>query len=676
MPRIPTLDDLGARPVPRSQRSIATVRNAGAVAEAVGDLGNTIRGIGDRMLDGAEARESAEGRSAWLIAKTKIDEQFAHDQDFGTKEKRYSEALSNARQTISGNFTFNRARQAFDQDSNVDYERGLSAMRENIFAGNADRAVADHNALSNRNMEAALTSRDFNDSVALLTSVQTSARGLREQGYISAQQEQEQDAALKKTFGTKWMQLRPPEEQVKLLEPYHGKDAPIGTVAGMIPVDVRGKLLDQAKADARVEQTRLQVEQRRQQAEKEQADKEHEDTTAALIDQGVVVAGAEIQTAIATAEARGDTSKAVGLKAKAYANTVVAGLQDATVPQINEELFRIEAKKDWRSDPNAVMAHNALEKLRGNVQSKPATLPPVDYSNPQSIERRRSAVRRDQQARGLSQPDFWGAEAEDIRDQYHNGPAGRMAASDKAAAFGGMDAITAARQIAPNDAVFAYSAGLPAPSRRLALEGRDVMAANPKVAKTARASTTFQTKTGVAFSHLPPGFASDARATALSIASAQLARDGVTEPTDQQFDEYFGKALNLALGAQYNNGVRTGGLGDWKDNPVILPQGMTQQDFEARISNMSGTFRAYDDRGNQITAGQIKARFKPVSIGGGRYHFIDEAGGAAMAANGTPAQWNIWTFDPAPQREVRRVKGNQFKSVNDYWLAAQKGKGK
>lgn len=71
MPRLPDLNDLGARPIPVSNRAIATVRNAGAVGEAVAGIGNAVSDIG-RSVQRAQITQAE-------TASKELDNQFTSE---------------------------------------------------------------------------------------------------------------------------------------------------------------------------------------------------------------------------------------------------------------------------------------------------------------------------------------------------------------------------------------------------------------------------------------------------------------------------------------------------------------------------------------------------------------------------------------------------------------------
>lgn len=130
MARIPDLDDLGARPVPRSQRSIATVRNAGAVGGAVAGLGDTVGDIGQQMLEREDKLSYAAAKTALLKADAITRQELEDDPDYATFETRYQEKMGKARQQASGLIRSKFDRRLFDVDTQMDMERGSLEVRK------------------------------------------------------------------------------------------------------------------------------------------------------------------------------------------------------------------------------------------------------------------------------------------------------------------------------------------------------------------------------------------------------------------------------------------------------------------------------------------------------------------------------------------------------------------
>ncbi|MEW6626586.1 MAG: hypothetical protein AB1431_07340 [Pseudomonadota bacterium] len=405
----------------------------------------------------------------------------------------------------------------------------------------------------------------------------------------------------------------------------------------------------------RIKKAQIETAANRAQSEQAQADKDFEDTVAGATNQGIIVSQTEFDRAISTARARGDNSKALQLEAAAYANRATAMMQNASVPQVSARLAEIEAAKDWRTKPELVLEHNSLDKLRTTLRNKPAAFAPLDVANPKSVEARRRAAYSDAKTRGLNYPQlFDGSDVANLQKDYQSGPAGRMRAVAAAAAFGGRDAMIAARQIAPNDGVFIHATQLAGEARALALNGREYLATNPELnAKKADGAQWNALATPV-LRGMPPDSKENVKQTTLSIAASLMAQAGVAKPTSSQFQEYYGAALHLALGGSKGASGKTGGIGEWRGAPILLPTGMTQSEFDARLSRIDVQIDAhYGGRdGPLISMKALRRDFTPEAIGGGLYRFRGEDGELALKANGTPTVVDINRV-PAPKQTAQ-----------------------
>lgn len=405
----------------------------------------------------------------------------------------------------------------------------------------------------------------------------------------------------------------------------------------------------------RTRKNQLEVQHRRAQAETVQIEKDFEDATQGSISQGIVVPEADVQRAIKTAEARGDESKALRLKASAYANRATASMSGASVPQVSARLADIEATKDWRTKPELVMEHNSLDRLRTTLQNKPPAFAPLDIHDAKSIERRRTAAYSDQQTRSLGAPRFFDqGDVSRYQQEYQSGPNGRLRAAAAAAAFRGADAATAARQIAPNDAVFIFASALDSPTtRELALNGQVYLSTNPELNPKNVDGKQWIEAAAPALRAMGSDFSAKAKSTALAIAATTMAREGITKPTTSQFQEHYAKAVHLALGGTPDG---KGGVGTWHGEPILLPPGITQNEFDARLSRIDAQIDAHYSDGSLISMKALRRDFTPELIGGGLFRFRSEDGKIALKRDGTPALIDINRVPPPSKKPAERPK--------------------
>ena len=191
MPRIPTLDDLGARPVPRSNRSVVSVRNAGAVADAVGNLGGKIAGIGQGMLEKQDKLVYAAAQGRVLADDMAARQELADDPDYATALPRYQERMKKSRDAASGLIKNNSDRGLFNTEIESLIARGSVQMggivREK--QRGAKRVVID-NDLDSRH-DVGMAALDEDTKVATISGAVSIIQGAVEQGVLTPEEGEE-----------------------------------------------------------------------------------------------------------------------------------------------------------------------------------------------------------------------------------------------------------------------------------------------------------------------------------------------------------------------------------------------------------------------------------------------------------------------------------------------------
>ena len=170
MARLPDVSSLGARPVPRSNRAIATQRNAGVIGDAASGLGNQIAGIGQGIIEKEDKLNYAAARAELLKADVEARAELENDPDFETFDKRYSEKMQAARQNASNLIKSRSDRSLFEANALVDLERGkaeigrlangkrVTAGRATLYQGLDNVMDVSRGALDNETRAAAITS--------------------------------------------------------------------------------------------------------------------------------------------------------------------------------------------------------------------------------------------------------------------------------------------------------------------------------------------------------------------------------------------------------------------------------------------------------------------------------------------------------------------------------------
>lgn len=189
MPRLPTVEDLGQRPIPQAYRgSPITVPNAGAVASAAGQLGEQIAGMGQHMIEKEDKLNYASAKTVIANEDAKARQELADDPDYGTAEKRYAERMKAAQATAYKIIGSNSDRRLFEADSGSDISRGLAQVNAMVHARAADKGRADLTSSLDSLSKNAIDAPDDATRQNIFTTAHGLISGARDGGFISAEQ--------------------------------------------------------------------------------------------------------------------------------------------------------------------------------------------------------------------------------------------------------------------------------------------------------------------------------------------------------------------------------------------------------------------------------------------------------------------------------------------------------
>lgn len=130
MPRLPDVNDLGARPVPQSRRNVVSVRNAGAMGEGLSQIGRTVAGVGEQVMEREDRLTYAAAKSKLLEADINARRELDKDNDFETYESRYQERMKRAREEAAKTIRSKSDRAAFELDANDSIMRGGASISQ------------------------------------------------------------------------------------------------------------------------------------------------------------------------------------------------------------------------------------------------------------------------------------------------------------------------------------------------------------------------------------------------------------------------------------------------------------------------------------------------------------------------------------------------------------------
>jgi len=362
---------------------------------------------------------------------------------------------------------------------------------------------------------------------------------------------------------------------------------------------------------------------------------------------------------------------------------------------INEVSARIATAGEHAS-PDDVVLRDHLQTLLTQrtqiVQNDPLSaaaragvrIPPLNFSDPASIQARIVAARAAQRLTGFYQV-LTPQETALLRERAASGPAGRLSAVNALAAIGAADqegAMDAARQIAPDDPTFVHAMRLPPNARELVIRGaeaRRLMPAQVRIAQNSELSDVASASGTISFNEATqvwfvrhvapmlvrsqPEFINGVLEGARNIYAER--RRALGDTGQEEFSEAnFASSVNLALGRSQ----RGGGMGQWTQGPraangdapgFLLPARMSQQGFESVMANLpiEGDPRHHSwmgasngvpvwSNGAPVSTDDIRGRFVPVAVSDGVYQF-QNGPTLLMTREGRPFQLDVYRAQAA-----------------------------
>lgn len=351
---------------------------------------------------------------------------------------------------------------------------------------------------------------------------------------------------------------------------------------------------------------------------------------------------------------------------KEWANATPAQM-DARIKVIDAEL----AKAGDKGNPALVAERAALDKLlterRKQVASDPLaagaamgiSVAPVDWSDPSSVAARRKAADATARAMGVPAKYLTDEEATQLAANIDT-PDGRATVARMLRGFGPA-AERAARQVEPDDPLFAYSMALRPEVQAAIYRGQALKGEQSIPAEEFREA--WRDETGAAMQGMPAAF----RETAFE-ATKMIYRNIATKRGLDSFDRVlFRGALREALGgvASGNAAARRGGVGEWNGAKIMLPPDMSQAQFDARLGGWKPS-RAHRGDKTKIGGTELRDRFTPVRQPNGRYRFRSQRGEWAVVEDGrTALELDISKLTPATGAAARpqRVPESQRRPV-------------
>lgn len=430
--------------------------------------------------------------------------------------------------------------------------------------------------------------------------------------------------------------------------------------SGAFNADLDAEGNDAAELENRFEVDLRQIESERREAETLTLSATREEARLALkqIGDGIAIDPGRLLAMAAAMEAAGDATLGYDLRTAGARAGINRETETWPAERYEGRIAELAAMGDTRSAAQAIelgqlraIAPARIAEQRTNPWGRAARLgrppPTIDWNDPATIARRAAAAR----ANGVPRF-FTPQEAATLAETARSGAKGRLAAINQVAAIGAFDpalALAAARQVAPDDAVFARAVTLPRRYRVKAIEGAELRRQNGALVPRADSQAAFDERAGRALRYIGADFGTATLETARSLYAARMAETGQSEWNDALFDQ----AIDMALGADRVDGVQRGGVGEWRGTPILLPQGMSQEDFDRRMARLPATLPAGSANGlpvfrdgSAMNTDFLRRRTAPVQVGDGRYMFELPDGSRVKAKDGSD-----WLLD------IRKVGG-------------------
>ncbi len=308
--------------------------------------------------------------------------------------------------------------------------------------------------------------------------------------------------------------------------------------------------------------------------------------------------------------------------------------------------------------PAVLIERDHLQALLGRanaaVKSDPLSyaaqagvaVPPIDAANPASFRARERAAATTKARFGGAYTVLTDEEAAERAGVWGTGSAAeRMAVLDELSGFQGPYRAAAFRQVAGKDPVLGHAGWLLArpggqTKARDIVAGQEILKANPKLAPVAEARDEARAVLGGALDRIP-GAKLGVGDAARALYAARASRNGLDEFRPEVFERYVSSVLGENRGA---DGVQRGGLGAYRDEPVLLPSFMSADEFEgslrrataADFARAAGGKAAVWPDGRPV-ADAVLQRARVQAVGDGLYELRPGSGrGTLYDADGKP----------------------------------------
>jgi hypothetical protein len=368
-----------------------------------------------------------------------------------------------------------------------------------------------------------------------------------------------------------------------------------------------------------------------------------------------------IDAAIADARAAGDNALAYRLTMGRVETKLAMEYKSATPTEIQDDLNKLDAditKAGSNAKPELIVARDYLITMRDKASAaleadplswsagaRGVSIPPLDWDNPKSLQQRMKVAHLVTSNTGAGLSPLTDEEMDTLRVDMRKGPGGQVNVIERIRRLGPEGAVAVARKLAPENDAFRVATGLAttlaSPMSRQtavdALTGGDVLKATPHLFDDQQAQRWFGDMALPAMRMLPPEMRAGVFSAAKNIYAAMMSRQG----EDRWTPKMWPTAVSLALGGSpTGKGGWKGGLATWKEEPLVLPSGMTEREFGLALSRADDASLAKAGNGAPVWANgaSVKTRqfrqLRLVAVGDGIYQLGDGNGFLSVKGGG------------------------------------------
>jgi hypothetical protein len=409
------------------------------------------------------------------------------------------------------------------------------------------------------------------------------------------------------------------------------------------------------------EQRRIEADAHRQQREAMADAKDRANSVYRNIQDGVAVDPKALASAIGDARLAGDDALVEGLRQGGLKNNLTQEYASATPGELASRVNELSAeitKAGGKVDPDKIVERDHLQTLltksRTEIHSDPLawgaehlgiSIPPLDLRKPDSIMARVSAATTIARRTGTTPRPLTQDEVAAFQQRITSGTTEqKVDLALKLARFGPL-ALPAAEQLTNNSGFINLiglathgNHGVAAARVNQIVTGYDVLKTKPKLVNKDQAQQQFNEYVGGAFEFLPQ-VSSGLFSNAQALLAAQANEHGWAEWNDVDSRAWY-RSVNSALGAYTRDGKQVGGLASFNGAVTVLPENMSQDEFEGAIAKAHGPeFRRAQNGdpvsadGRMPTATDLK-RMQWIPSGDGVYRLSDGNGFLKTKAGG------------------------------------------